>query len=247
MSLNMNKILVIGDSCFDEFVYCNAERLAPDLPIPILNVVETKSNPGMALNVLRNIKNYIPETDIVTNKNWERNKKTRYIDLNTNHAFIRIDTHEKIQPYQYQGFDEDFETIVISDYNKGFLNEDTIAQILSEHKNTFLDTKKVLGNWARDAKYIKINDYEFQRSLPNIDSEIASKIIHTRGKHGCDFQGQNYPVTPVEVKDASGAGDSFLAALVVSFQNTRDIYKSIEFANTKATKVVTQKGVTLIE
>ena len=47
----MTKILVIGESCLDEFVYCDAERLAPDLPIPILEIKEVRKNPGMAMNV----------------------------------------------------------------------------------------------------------------------------------------------------------------------------------------------------
>ena len=90
----MSKILIIGDSCIDEFVYCSTERLAPDVPIPILNVLETKLSPGMAMNVYRNIKTHISECEIITNPNWQENKKTRYMDLNTNHAFIRIDSHQ---------------------------------------------------------------------------------------------------------------------------------------------------------
>ena len=38
----MKKILIIGESCKDIFVYCNANRLAPDLPIPVLSVIEKK-------------------------------------------------------------------------------------------------------------------------------------------------------------------------------------------------------------
>ena len=34
----MKKILVIGDSSRDVFVYCDALRLCPDVPVPVLNV-----------------------------------------------------------------------------------------------------------------------------------------------------------------------------------------------------------------
>ena len=49
----MPKVLVIGDSCLDTFVYCKVERLAPDLPIPVLEEIERTLNPGMAANVFR--------------------------------------------------------------------------------------------------------------------------------------------------------------------------------------------------
>jgi len=51
----------------------------------------------------------------------------------------------------------------------------------------------------------------------------------------------------VEVKDSTGAGDSFFAALLVRYAETGDIDEAINFANACAAKVVTQKGVTLIE
>lgn len=242
----MSKILIIGDSCIDEFAYCKVERLAPDLPIPILNVTETKLSPGMAMNVHRNVKVYIPECDIITNQNWQANKKTRYIDSITNHAFVRVDSHEAIEPYVFKGFDDNYDLIIISDYNKGFLTEKTIELITRNHSAVFIDTKKILGSWAKNARLIKINDYEFQRSKWTLDADLKEKIIHTRGQYGCDFKGKNYPVTPVEVKDSSGAGDSFMAALAVEYLRTGDVIKSIVFANLKASKVVTQRGVTTI-
>ena len=54
----MSKILVIGDSCRDVFVYCESDRLCPDVPVPVLNIIDQKDNPGMAKNVQRNIKSW---------------------------------------------------------------------------------------------------------------------------------------------------------------------------------------------
>jgi len=112
----------------------------------------------------------------------------------------------------------------------------------------FIDTKKPLGEWCLEAKYIKINDYEYQRSLDLINSrkEILSKVIHTKGGEGCDFLGKNYPVQKIEVKDASGAGDSFMSALAVKYLLTKNTEESIRYANECASKVVTKRGVTII-
>ena len=48
------------------------------------------------------------------------------------------------------------------------------------------------------------------------------------------------------VKDVSGAGDTFLAALVVEYLKTNDIKSAITFANECATKVVQKRGVAVI-
>ena len=49
------KILVIGESCVDVFVYCLAKRLCPDMPVPVLNVVKETKNCGMAYNFYENL------------------------------------------------------------------------------------------------------------------------------------------------------------------------------------------------
>ena len=54
------------------------------------------------------------------------------------------------------------------------------------------------------------------------------------------FQGKIYPTEDVEVKDISGAGDTFLAGLVVECVRTNDIIKAINFAQ-ECTKIVVQK------
>lgn len=244
----MKKILVVGESCKDVFVYCRAERLAPDLPVPVLSIVENTDNPGMAANVERNIKNIFPNADLYTNEAWETVTKTRYIHRDTNHMFIRIDTDHRIPRANVKKIPlKKYDLIAISDYNKGFLTEADIKYICEHHANVFMDTKKILGAWALKAKYIKINNFEYERSKDSLPKGLEKKIIHTKGDQGAFFKGKNYPVgKKVEVKDVSGAGDSFFAALVVKYAETGDIEKSIVFANELASEVVKHKGVTTI-
>jgi len=242
----MSRIAIIGESCLDEFIYCDAKRLAPDLPVPILEVVENIQNPGMAKNVHRNIANYLPEAELFTNSNWETIKKSRYVHYKTNHTFLRVDSIAEYPSANLENFRFDSDFIVIADYNKGFLSEDQIRIICETNPNVFLDTKKILGPWAYKARFIKINNYEYERSEPFIEKDLKGKIIHTRDKHGCDFQGVNYPARQVEVGDASGAGDSFMAALVVAYLKSGDIISSIKFANEKAALAVSRRGVSTI-
>ena len=58
--------------------------------------------------------------------------------------------------------------------------------------------------------------------------------------------GEKYPVKEAQVKDLSGAGDTFLAGLVKKYIETKDISKSIRFANQCATVVVQKRGVSTL-
>lgn len=242
----MKNILVIGESCRDLFIYCDSNRLCPEAPVPVLNIVDQRENPGMAGNVRRNIESIYDKVDICTNQNWYEITKTRYVHQETNHMFFRVDSTQIIPRINVNKINLDYDLIVISDYNKGFLTTDDIEYICSNHNNVFIDTKKILGDWISEARFIKINDYEYRNSEKLITDKISHKIIHTMGGLGCEYQGKRYPTKKVEVKDVSGAGDTFISALVVKFIETDDIVESIKFANQSASKVVTQKGVTIL-
>ena len=106
----------------------------------------------------------------------------------------------------------------------------------------------MLGNWVVNANFIKINHFEHQKNFETIPNypELENKLIITRGKEGCVFKGKSFPVNEVPVKDVSGAGDTFLAGLVVEYLNTNDIRKAIKFAQECTTEVVQKHGVSTI-
>jgi len=143
----------------------------------------------------------------------------------------------------------DFDLIIISDYNKGFLLEDDIRFICENHDKVFIDTKKILGDYCKDCSFIKINKNEFESSLPFIRQSpwVKSKLIVTLGPKGCRYNDKIYGVSKVEIKDLCGAGDTFMAALCVKYLKTKDIDQSIVFANECATEVVQKKGVNTID
>lgn len=240
-------ILVIGDSCRDVYVYCSSERMAPDKPVPVLEIEDYNENPGMAKNVCANIRSLNEMCNISTNSNWYEITKTRYVHKSSNHMFFRVDSKSNINRINLEKLDlQEYKTVVISDYDKGFLNEDDIEFICSNHSCTFLDTKKILGSWADKAKFIKINNYEYERSKKYITNTLSKKIIQTCGGDGCLYNEKKFLVEKSEVIDVSGAGDTFLAALVVKYTENEDIEKSIIFANKCASTVVKHRGVTVI-
>ena len=247
----MKKVLVIGDVCKDVFHYVKCERLCPEAPVPVVTVVETKSNDGMAGNVARNIKSLGLEVDSICNE--EQITKTRYVDDNTNQMFIRVDSQNEITKLEnLESIDfSKYSAVVISDYDKGFLSEEDISKISKLHPLTFLDTKKYLGGWCKNINYIKINSFEYNRTLHTVGSEdehnLIDKMIITKGSDGCQYRGKIYPVDKVDVKDLSGAGDTFLAGLVWHYLSHENIGSAIVFANECATRVVEQRGVSTIK
>tara|TARA_R110000796_G_scaffold47751_5_gene114656 strand:+ start:38780 stop:39508 length:729 start_codon:yes stop_codon:yes gene_type:complete len=240
-----NRALIIGDTCTDIFIYGACKRLCPDAPVPIFLPRETTRNAGMAANVAANLKELGIDSDLLCSA--EKIEKTRYVDLQTNHMFLRVDTGEEsierikgLTPELLQNY----EVIVISDYNKGFLEEEDISFICETHDRVFLDTKKILGPWSSKAAFIKINEHEFKRTQHTLDN--LDNMIITLGENGCRYGQNTFPVEKVEVKDMSGAGDTFLAGLVANYLETNDIRKAISFANACATKVVQKRGVNVI-
>jgi D-beta-D-heptose 7-phosphate kinase/D-beta-D-heptose 1-phosphate adenosyltransferase len=245
----MSKILIIGESCLDVFTYGSCNRLCPEAPVPVFNKYHTSENHGMAMNVYNNILSLGVKSDLMTNTNWRQIKKNRFIDERTNHMFIRVDSNDD----DYQKCDvtkikyDKYDAVVISDYNKGFISNEDIKYISEHHPLTFLDTKKSLGSWSSDITFIKINLVEYEKSKKFVDNNIANQVIITMGADGCRHRGIMYPVPKVEIKDTSGAGDTFLASFVTKFLEQGSVEDSIDFANKCATQVVQKRGVSVIK
>ena len=243
------KILIIGESCQDIYQYGSSVRLAPEAPVPVFKSGGArKEMGGMAMNVYNNIQSLGVRADLHTNNNWEEIRKTRFVDTRTNYLVLRLDEND----YLYGHADltsidfTTYDAVVISDYNKGFLSEEDIWLISRGNPVTFLDTKKILGDWCESVKYIKINDVEYGKTQHKLTSAMEDKLIITRGPEGCEHRNITYPVPKVEIKDAAGAGDTFISALAVEYIKSWSIVSAIEFANECATKVVQKKGVSII-
>ena len=244
------KVLVIGESCKDIYIYGSVERFAPEAPAPVFLEMTRDENPGMASNVARNLISLGTNCEISTNLNWKIITKTRFMDDRTNHMFIRVDTNDanygKLSVDSIIDSLKNFHAVIISDYDKGFLSKEDIQKIGSSHPLVLLDTKKMLGPWCESVKYIKINGTEYEKSKKEISQIILDKLIVTRGKEGCIFKNKTFKVKGVSIKDVSGAGDTFIAALTTKLVNGESIENSIEFANKCATVVVQKRGVSIV-
>jgi D-beta-D-heptose 7-phosphate kinase/D-beta-D-heptose 1-phosphate adenosyltransferase len=246
----MQKILIIGDSCNDIFIYGDCPRLCPEAPVPVFIPEYSDKMGGMSQNVANNIISLGIQCDIITQNSYL--EKTRYVDKKTNQIIIRIDsTDDKLDRINLNTLPDltQYNALVLSDYDKGFLSESDIEYLSKSHPLTFLDTKKILGDWCKNISFIKINKHEYNNTKNNIKDKnwMSDKLIVTLEDKGCMYKDTILPVEKVDVKDMSGAGDTFLAGLVVEFLKTQNIENSIKFANICATQVVQKKGVSVVK
>ena len=221
-------ILVIGDSCIDEYRYGDITRVNPEATVPLLSYEKSEERFGMAQNVYQNLIRLGMNAEFHGPEVLSR--KIRYIDRRTGNHLLRVDMDVISVPYvPKQTYD--YDAIVISDYNKGFITEEVILEVRNRFSGPiYMDTKKTNLSKFKDI-YIKINQRELYEStsMPERD-----KLIVTYGARGCGYMDNIYPVKAIEVVDVCGAGDVFLAAMVVKHLETGDMNIALPFANEKA-------------
>jgi D-beta-D-heptose 7-phosphate kinase/D-beta-D-heptose 1-phosphate adenosyltransferase len=241
----MSKVLIIGENCIDIFVYGHSKRKSPEGAGPVFTPIEEVYADGMAYNTSNNIIAMGLDVDIITNT--EEIIKRRYLDIDTNHLFLRVDENDRVSQYDINELPDlsNYSAVLISDYHKGFLTEDDISYIAERHPLVIVDTKKILGEWCKEINFIKINRTEYLNNAEVINNNrwLVDKLLITFDKDGTIHKGVRYPAENVEVVDICGAGDTFIAGFTKEYIKSGDIDKSIVFANKAASIVIQKKGV----
>ena len=246
-NINQIKVLIIGETCVDKFIYCNVNRLSPEAPVPILNPLYTTHNAGMASNTAANVKALCPNSSISYLFTQHGDiTKTRYIEEKSNHMFLRVDKGEdSIKSFKWSLAVDvmlgEADITIVSDYNKGFLNDLDLREIASKSKLSILDSKRKLTNdIIKDFTFVKLNELE---RINNSDLTTRN-IITTLGKKGAYYDGELFESpNPQDTIDVSGAGDTFTAAFIIKFYQSLEESVAIEFANEKSSEVVSKRGV----
>jgi D-beta-D-heptose 7-phosphate kinase / D-beta-D-heptose 1-phosphate adenosyltransferase len=291
-------IAVIGDIMLDKYIYGSSTRKSPEcLTAPVIKEYLTEHYIGGAGNTAINIQNLGQATklfcaldkdstllELLCKENINICKvvnyssdvvKTRIISNGEYIARLDYDTvidcaEEKLVESLISSNPE---LIVLSDYNKGTINncKNLIELANSKNINCLVDPKKELSEYA-GAYLLKPNLKEFSdwmdwdTSLPDEDkiNKInkatldyalntlkVKNLVITLGAHGCIVANKNQSkkidALPVKAKDVTGAGDSFIAALAVSLYEQDSLIKSVEFATKVAGIAVTKKGTSYVK
>lgn len=232
------KILLLGDSCYDYYHYGKVERISPEAPVPIFDHLYTQKKLGMMSNVLENFRALDVNPDYQTH--FFENKN-RYIDQKSKQQLLRVDQkidEEGIRHIIHQlNRYNDYDVVVISDYNKGFVSYDDIRRIRKEFDGPiFIDTKKTDLASIGDC-FVKINHIE-RKNL--VSEPPLENMIVTFGGENVTWGNKLYFPPKVDAHDVCGAGDTFLSALVFEYLRKNDMEKAIMFAM-KAASITVQK------
>ena len=233
------KVLLIGETCEDTYIFGSVDRISPEAPVPVLVHEETVTALGMSENVKNNLKAFGVDVTHITNKKLI--KKKRVVHSSSKQQLVRIDEDDHVDPIKPAEVKmaflvSQYDAIVISDYDKGFVSiEDLITFCQNFSGPVFIDTKKK-DLFSSQNVIFKIN----QREASTLRVQPAEQnLIITAGGQGAYYMDKLYPSEKVNVFDVVGAGDTFLAALVAEFIKENDMEASIKIAN-KASAIAVQ-------
>lgn len=231
------RILLIGDDCEDVYQYGTVDRISPEAPVPVFKFLYEERRPGMAGNVLCNLKALGCEVNYLCGKT---STKTRLVDKRSKQHIVRIDNDVVSDAITFDTFiPKIYDAIVISDYNKGTISYEVIEEAIATRIPVFIDTKKTDLERMQGA-WVKINELEYSK----IKTECTGLIV-TQGSKGAKAIHHNLTLDApsVEVADVTGAGDTFLAAFTVKWLEKKDLAESMQYAIRAASITVQHFGV----
>lgn len=230
------KLLIIGDTIVDQYVFTQAVGLSLESPCIKTNFIDSQSMYGGAANVAR-IASYLgADVSFVTSvsriteyqlstqykikviniKEDKDNIKSRYFiqKQNTIYQYLQINDCKQNQQEANLTLDEKYDIIAFSDYRLGLIDKNILDIVKNTNITTYAASQVSsnnpnfeLYNWVNN---IVCNEEESQH-LPSLEN-----VFITKGHKGCSYNGQEYPAYPVSaVKQLIGAGDCFYAALLV--------------------------------
>jgi len=270
----MKRVLVIGDVMLDKYIETTPVRISDEAPVMIVKETEVSYILGGAGNTAANLKamgfdvtlqgivgsdeaGYIVKkllakkdiVDVVIEAvDFKTTVKKRI--LCKGRQVIRVDSEYLTLPINPL-LDDPVDVIVISDYAKGTIGDDTI-KILKENYDVpiIVNGKPKNIRYYMGADIVVLNKKEADEVLVYLRStynpepsyiDIAGYfnilyVVITKGEEGIevyDSKDLRYKVlaNKVEVKDITGAGDTVTAALTLEIVNSGNIAKAIMLAN----------------
>lgn len=283
------RILVVGDLMIDHYVWGSVERISPEAPVQILKIEREENRLGGASNVALNLialgaqvaicgiigddndganlvkmldlKGISRESVVISNE-FSTIKKTRLIA--SNQQVLRVDKEKSQVALRKLPRIENFDLVILSDYNKGALSFDFCQAIIAEANRLNLpilcDPKGNDYSKYKNATLITPNKKEAQ-SATNITIDSRQSLLESAQKLKQDLNLKyaiitlsedgmaifsdkltQIPTLAKEVYDVTGAGDTVIASLGFGLCAGMDIYESAKLANAAAAVVVGKIG-----
>ena len=283
------KVLLIGDFMIDHYIKGTSNRMSPEAPVPVVVPQKEYSIPGGAGNVAMNLSSmgaHVTCLGSLGDDIWgeklisilnNQSIDTSHLEIIKNHnttlkqriysdgvQVARLDK-EKIIDWDprlnltVKMSYNDYDVIILSDYNKGVLNlfrmtDTPIPVVVDPKKDDFkqyaaADIITPNLNELNRASNIDVKD---DKSIIDACNELITKngfefIVVKKGDQGMTIVGNNNFVKHIEAHyvenpDVTGAGDTVISVLSLAYVQTKDIELSAKVANAAAAIVVGKPG-----
>lgn len=161
--------------------------------------------------------------------------------------------------------------IVVSDYNKWVISEQSTKLLMDmfSSENILVDAKPDNYHLFNGAYLIKSNFDEFikvigEKNIAKSDDQIIAQkgielskkmnanIVVTRSEYGATlihktWEVEHIPTEAREVFDVTGAGDTFLAALVSGLAEGMSLSEAVRYGNKASAVVVWKVGTAVVK
>jgi bifunctional ADP-heptose synthase (sugar kinase/adenylyltransferase) len=232
------QVLLIGDSCLDLQHYVEVNRVNPEAPsAPLYTSVRKTASYGMVNNVNLCLSNLGIDT-LIIHPDPNTSTKLRLIDNKTGNQLLRLDSEKPVEAVDISNVNLSvFDAIVISDYCKGFISNETIWDIQNRFTGPiFLDTKK------KDVSHFDKCQLKINLAEAKSTQGVPPSAIITLGDKGAIWGQHRYTALKTIAKDTCGAGDAFLAGLVYGSLTSNSMHSAIEFGIVNAGISVEHNG-----
>jgi D-beta-D-heptose 7-phosphate kinase/D-beta-D-heptose 1-phosphate adenosyltransferase len=245
-----------------------------EIEVDLMGCIGTDSYGDILLTILYD--NNISSKYIFRDNKMLTTVKTRFLS-NIGHQLLRVD-RECYYEYPdsneiikcFQSIIDKYDVIILSDYEKGFLNASLLEEMFSlaktHNKRTIVDPKSDNIEKYDGCYLIKPNIKEFERFYGSTETSIEyikknsefilTKLAVERLLITCGDQGMIYlrrgkdpfyqPSYCRQVTDVTGAGDIVTAMMAIGFVCGLSDEESIEFANKCAGLSVEKRGTSVM-
>jgi bifunctional ADP-heptose synthase (sugar kinase/adenylyltransferase) len=252
----MKKVLVIGDTITDEYIFGTATRLCPEGPVPVIIPQRLETRGGGARLVANQLEILIGEENVMFLSGSQSKKKRIFAD---DHLICRLDEdslnvstkfEEFVLEHLLGEFDVFYDLLIISDYGKGALSRESANRIIKAAKIPVLVDAKNNFSWYGGTFAIFPNERE------SSETDGTPHIIRKLAARGCMVDGKHVPLDKDhQVRDVTGAGDVFLAAFAAMMiddishgcpLNEIDLVACARYANLVAARSVEFVGTKIV-
>ena len=240
----------------------------------IISFIGLDNSSKKILKLLNKEKNIYPH--LIRLKNYKLTTKKRFI--NNSNQLLRVDSEEinymnksinNLLINKFKREVNNYDTVIISDYNKGLINSQSIEEIKLicnlKNKKILVDPKKNDFSIYSEIEIITPNQKELSMAVNNkiltekdivkYSKELISNyrfkyVLVTRAEKGMILISEdkviNFATTAKEVYDVSGAGDTVIAYIALGISTNLNIKNTVEIANLAAGIVVGKTGTAVV-